>query len=870
MEEDLFNYLSEDNKNKEEKYNNFPQGTKYEEELNTNFKYFNIFWYDPNKSNDFDDFKKCFENVQFYKAYDLESILKFFEKESSFEWIIITPGSKGEELVKNLEENQCIKAFFIYCWDVELHEKWVKNKKKVKCLTSDPEILCQKFIELNKEYLIPNFKYRNKESEQFFFNFKKLKSKNKYALNSVKREIKNLIQLNNETKNKYKIFCIKSLHYLNSVECINDFKEPVADENSPLYYYVKLFKNSDIKIIKKVIKWIKNLTLLSLYFSQYKYLFNLLSINELKALLKDKITINSYQNREEKIASIVEKLCEKLNKNESILDEKNDLKEIQIHLIILSLYNIISSNNNNNNLNKLINYYQILNYFRDVDFCFKIIIYETYFKLNNKNHNFVDDMYSSLISSDIRFSMYLSYLDNLNKIDNELNKEYQREINDSLNIKDFLIIGNKEFQKKIKLIEKDLKAKSIKYLQIEQISNYINEKNEKDNNRERQRLIIYFYYLIITFEEFQENYEKIILLSAEFGITFIVLLYIENEDNNIIFHKNGNSILISIILVYSPEDIIKYLSQNINFEIPKYNFEYLNDVLNIKIPKISFDVNNEKDFQDGCFELAETFDTKLIKNKVIISYFDNIEYITEISKNIYEIYKEHNALDLFYKQNGIYFGFLLKMESITLDICYIKRILYMYCREEIESKKSFYRMINDDLRTRNPSKIYRYIDLLGLIYKLIENEELANYKGKVYRATKLDENLIFKLKPETIMVNTTFWSTSKDFNIAERFMENDKWRNSYIFCEAVKNNIDIDFENLNSFAEKEVLFLPFTEFKVKKVSCEKKYQKKIFIIELCELGNKNFVNYDNMHIENLNTYNVMAYIEKELSKKNEK
>ena len=32
----------------------------------------------------------------------------------------------------------------------------------------------------------------------------------------------------------------------------------------------------------------------------------------------------------------------------------------------------------------------------------------------------------------------------------------------------------------------------------------------------------------------------------------------------------------------------------------------------------------------------------------------------------------------------------------------------------------------------------RYIDLLGFIYKLIEKEEIATYKGRVFRATKLD------------------------------------------------------------------------------------------------------------------------------------
>ena len=53
----LYPFYKSSNENDKEKNeteeNTFPQGTKYEEELNSNFKYFNVFWYDPNKSNDF-------------------------------------------------------------------------------------------------------------------------------------------------------------------------------------------------------------------------------------------------------------------------------------------------------------------------------------------------------------------------------------------------------------------------------------------------------------------------------------------------------------------------------------------------------------------------------------------------------------------------------------------------------------------------------------------------------------------------------------------------------------------------------------------------------------------------------------------------
>ena len=220
----------------------------------------------------------------------------------------------------------------------------------------------------------------------------------------------------------------------------------------------------------------------------------------------------------------------------------------------------------------------------------------------------------------------------------------------------------------------------------------------------------------------------------------------------------------------------------------------------------------------------------------MLRLFDEIDFSTEFSKHVYNIYKDYNALDLFYSQNCLYFGWKLYPELFRSDICFVKRFLYMYCREEKEREKSFYRIINDDLRTRDPYKIYRYIGVLALIYQLVEEKSLSSFKGKVYRATKLDENLILKIVPGSSMINSTFWSTSKDLNVAKNFMTKQKFRNSFIICQTIKNNIDIDFEQLNPYSEKEVLFLPFTEFKVEKISSEEREDRKIYTIELTELG----------------------------------
>ena len=75
-----------------------------EKELISNFKYFNVFWYGPNKTKDFDYLKNYFKNVEVREESELNSAYNFFKKESISEWIVVTPGSKGEELINKLKD----------------------------------------------------------------------------------------------------------------------------------------------------------------------------------------------------------------------------------------------------------------------------------------------------------------------------------------------------------------------------------------------------------------------------------------------------------------------------------------------------------------------------------------------------------------------------------------------------------------------------------------------------------------------------------------------------------------------------------------------------------------------------------------------
>ena len=224
----------------------FPQGTKYEEELKSDFRYFNVYWFDKNKISEYCLYKKCFENVEFKKGYDLNSAINFFKKELISEWIVITSGSNGEELIKNLENFECIKTFFIYCKHVEYHEKWAKNMKKVGCITSNPEILCKKFIELNKDYIIPNFNYQCKTNNKTETIANVIYSQNQFDFTIPKLKI--IFKDKNKTKNKYNNLCIKLFNEIKQEKFIKDYDKFKNGANSPFQLLEQYFPQWKLQI----------------------------------------------------------------------------------------------------------------------------------------------------------------------------------------------------------------------------------------------------------------------------------------------------------------------------------------------------------------------------------------------------------------------------------------------------------------------------------------------------------------------------------------------------------------------------------------------------------------------------------------------
>lgn len=278
-------------------------------------------------------------------------------------------------------------------------------------------------------------------------------------MNSVKREIKFIVNTINKTKNLYSKFCIKSINYLNSEKCLKDYKEPIPNESSFHYIAHRLREESD-EDIKSVLKVPKEDILLSLYFNEYEYIMNLISYEE---IYNNVISNHNYENKSLNI--IREKLIEKMMKNESIIELKEELKEIQKFFIF-----VIFKFEDNLDKKECIDIYEISNALRDFGFCSKMYVFEYARFLNNKNYNFYEDLMSSIMFDDMFWNFSTnpfkkrkneSFDDfefdvskNKEESSKELSKEKLIKINNLLSKKNFIIIWTKILMKKLKALKK--------------------------------------------------------------------------------------------------------------------------------------------------------------------------------------------------------------------------------------------------------------------------------------------------------------------------------------------------------------------------------------------------------------------------------
>lgn len=227
---------------------------------------------------------------------------------------------------------------------------------------------------------------------------------------------------------------------------------------------------------------------------------------------------------------------------------------------------------------------------------------------------------------------------------------------------------------------------------------------------------------------------------------------------------------------------------------------------------------------------------KLVSYNRILGYIDKDKFV----RDMYEVYKENNCLDLFVNYYGNYFGAQNIIEQQGSLVASVKMFLYAYTLEE-NNGKSFYSIMNNDLRSGNSAKICRYLTMIRSIYNLIQGKFLKSFSGDVYRATYFKQELIDEIKPGKKMLNASLWSSSKKQSVAKKFLF--MYKKNILLHTKIKegNNIDIHLEKLSQFpSEEEILFLPFCYFEVKNFKKVKENNLEYYDLELiyCEEENK--------------------------------
>jgi len=141
------------------------------------------------------------------------------------------------------------------------------------------------------------------------------------------------------------------------------------------------------------------------------------------------------------LSNLVGVFAMKLDKDKSILEEKELLKDFQKLLIEFNcayeqLYREM-------NIEKFSKYYQIKNYFRDMDFCLSKFMQNT---LNMcKNYPFISEIDHYINTEEVRFRNYIFYYLHLKK-DNIIPENEQEKIfNQAIKYNDTIVIGDKNF-----------------------------------------------------------------------------------------------------------------------------------------------------------------------------------------------------------------------------------------------------------------------------------------------------------------------------------------------------------------------------------------------------------------------------------------
>ena len=794
-------------------------GGVLEEEMIQKFTGSTIVWYAPEKSEKLEKWK-AFSNVEVIRATKEEELYECLLFYPSLTIAIMT-GKYAEYLfTKTKIINELIRKpdliIIIYCLNKEYHLNWSKNYTKIVKVATKPNQIFEFLLQFQTKIFqnIHLLNYKIDDYKKFNVNF--------FHDENLDKNISNDFSLK---FNHYETFCLYfNFQFNNALSNRGFFILFNMNFNMIIYlFYGKEIDDDEIYSFDatyNVCEALYFLTIISVYFSKYSYLYGCFTYKEIETRINNKLKFDNFDNQKIfmeysqdfflRTSNIIESISAGRN---VFLEQKENLKKFHSFLI-----DFIISLNKNNTLSK---FPVIIKYLMDIDFCLKFF-FHFIFAVASPYIKHYKNYPGYLVNSflDKRIEIFKDYI-SMDSIEKKalkiISSEEVKKINDAIKIKDFIVIGDKEFHNIIKNNEKNFEHNKINYIKIKELRNYISlEMNKRERN--------FNYFLIIEIEEMQKYYKQIYQLKIEFALIFNIIVY--SPFDKILINKRCLQIVyIPIFIANNIEEIINYInSQNyLNFSfilhllsnnLSEKEQEFFNEALfkNDKKDNEIKDENINESIEEDCWELCENI-PKNIFDKIIISMNWN-DLIDEVKYNMLKFLKVNSIGDTEDKKYKYfkYFGFkpYPEMKDYFIDT-FIKQILYAYTMNE--KKNSLYYIFNKELRSGEPSKINIYLELISLINYAIESKSIKSYKGEVYRATIINNDIINnKLIEGKTVSNLAFWSSSKNRKSAEKFLAKPN-RNVFFIIETNENNIDIDIENISEFKnEKEVLFIPYSKF----------------------------------------------------------
>jgi len=735
--------------------------------------------------------------------------------------------------------------------NLDYHKKWSEEYKKVKGVFAYPSQIFEFLLNYQKYgffgFEVPSFSYKITEKKEFYFN---------YYLYCENKEI--LVGQNNFSLklNAYEKFLFFTLSFFRRAKTrFDDYFTFLASTLSLRKLFYEESNNStpeiknvesnpkiDDELSKELIDFFVVLSLISLYFSKFPYLYGYLNYEEIEKILSEEVTLENLRfSYSFHVKYDLYFLYVKLNiENDSILDEKVFLHNLQSFLIKFLRFTMIEKGYQQ--------YPTLIKYLMDIDFCLKIFfacIYRFSFFKNDGLKAEFDSAINEVEGK--RLSIYLVYCN--------MNKDFIKEkaltlisqndfntLNKALQINDFIILGDEKFYNKIKKIE-SFAEKKLPFLSISQVREFLEFKKKSQFRN-------FTYFLITSADEAQNMFKEIYSIKNEYALYLILIIYIDDKKNTLVnkipFQMQES---LPIFIANNVNEIINYVKSQENLNC---GFDFINlseDIMNRiqKDIKIDFlkDENNEKNditIEDG-WELVENIPEDYFQKLVYLGEEEGKEsYFAPdlLRSNILAIFKSNKIESLLYDIYCKYFNFNLYPElehSNSLISVPIKQFCYAYT---LSDKNSLYYKMNEELRYGDSSLIEKYLRFIVMINIGVKDKYVKSYKGQLFRATSIKKEIIDKnFIVGKNLINLCFMSSSKSLEKAESYLA-DPWRNTLFIIETIGNNIDIDEEKISKFEdEKEVLFLPFSKFFI--VSKEEKIfmDKTIYEIKLKGMDNEN-------------------------------